>query len=56
MSYLQGKTLAYIGDGNNVANSLLICGALLGVNIRIASPEGYEPIPEVINKSVSLAA
>ena len=32
---LQGQTLAYVGDGNNVAHSLMICGALLGVNVRI---------------------
>ena len=40
-------TLAYIGDGNNVANSLLLACALLGTNFRIASPEGYE-VPEDI--------
>ena len=52
---LQGQTLTYIGDGNNVANSLMICGALLGVNIKVASPKGFEPLPEVINKARSLA-
>lgn len=40
---LKGKVLSYIGDGNNVANSLIICGALLGVEVRIACPNGYEP-------------
>jgi ornithine carbamoyltransferase len=39
---LDGLTLAYVGDGNNVARSLAILGALAGVNVRIASPEGYE--------------
>ncbi len=38
---LQGLTLAYIGDGNNVANSLLLATALSGMNFRIASPAGY---------------
>ncbi len=38
---LKGLTLAYIGDGNNVANSLLLAAALTGVNFRIASPPGY---------------
>ncbi len=43
--------LTFIGDGNNVANSLILCGALLGVEVRIACPEGYEPNPMVIKKS-----
>ena len=43
--------LTFIGDGNNVANSLLLCGALLGVEVRIACPKGYEPNPLVINKA-----
>jgi len=41
----QGRTLAYIGDGNNVAASLAHAAAMVGVNIRIASPEGHE-LPE----------
>ena len=43
--------LTYIGDGNNVANSLILCGALLNVEIRIACPKGYEPNPVVIKKA-----
>ena len=43
--------LTFIGDGNNVANSLIFCGALLGVEVRIASPKGYEPNVSVINKA-----
>ena len=43
--------LTYIGDGNNVANSLILCGALLGVEVRIACPSGYEPNPMVIKKA-----
>ena len=46
--------ISYIGDGNNVANSLMICGALLGNNVRIASPRGFEPLPSVIKKANSL--
>jgi len=38
---LGGLTLAYIGDGNNVANSLLLAASLVGMNFRIASPSGY---------------
>ena len=43
--------LTFIGDGNNVANSLILCGALLGVEIRIACPKGYEPNALVIKKA-----
>ena len=50
---LKGQTLAYIGDGNNVANSLMICGALLGVNIRIATPKGFEPSSSMVEKARS---
>ncbi len=52
---LEGQTLAYVGDGNNVAHSLMICGALLGVNVRIGSPEGFEPLDEVVAKARALA-
>ena len=47
-------TLSYLGDGNNVANSLILCGALLGINIRIASPKGFEPKPEILNKALQI--
>jgi len=43
--------LTYIGDGNNVANSLILCGALLGVEVRIACPNGYEPNSSIIEKA-----
>ena len=43
--------LTFIGDGNNVANSLIFCGALLGVEVRVASPKGFEPNESVINKA-----
>jgi ornithine carbamoyltransferase len=42
---LEGLTVAYIGDGNNVARSLAIVGAIAGVNVRIAAPEGYQLEP-----------
>jgi ornithine carbamoyltransferase len=42
---LEGLTLAYVGDGNNVARSLAIVGALAGVKVRVASPPGYELEP-----------
>ncbi|MGH9225811.1 MAG: ornithine carbamoyltransferase [Acidimicrobiales bacterium] len=43
---LAGRTLAYVGDGNNVCKSLMVAGKLAGVSIRVASPPGYEPIPD----------
>ena len=43
--------LTFIGDGNNVANSLILCGTLLGVEVRIACPKGYEPNPIIIKKA-----
>ena len=46
--------LTFIGDGNNVANSLIYCGALLGVEVRLACPRGYEPNPLVIQKANEL--
>ena len=52
---LAGQTLSYIGDGNNVAHSLMLCGALLGVNVRIGCPEGFEPLPGVLDQARSLA-
>tara|TARA_Y100000589_G_scaffold166807_1_gene158781 strand:+ start:851 stop:1774 length:924 start_codon:yes stop_codon:yes gene_type:complete len=42
--------LTFIGDGNNVANSLILCGSLLGVQVRIACPKGFEPNPVIIDK------
>ena len=43
--------LTFVGDGNNVANSLILCGALLGVEVRIACPKGYEPNSLIIEKA-----
>ena len=46
--------LTFIGDGNNVANSLILCGALLGVEVRIACPKGYEPNSLVLKKAYDI--
>ena len=51
---LAGHTMAYVGDGNNVAHSLLFASALTGVNIRVASPPGYEPQGAVVQQARSL--
>ena len=50
----QDVVLTFIGDGNNVANSLILCGALLGVEVRIACPKGYEPNSLVIKKAYEI--
>lgn len=50
---LKGIRLAYIGDGNNVANSLIEASARTGINITIACPEGYEPDPNVLDRARS---
>ena len=42
---LRGVEIAYIGDGNNVAHSLMLCAAKTGASLRIATPSGYEPLP-----------
>ena len=46
--------LTFIGDGNNVANSLILCGALLGIEVRIACPKGFEPNSLVIKKAMEI--
>jgi ornithine carbamoyltransferase len=40
---LEGLTLAYVGDGNNVCHELMLAGAKLGVRVRVATPPGFEP-------------
>lgn len=44
---IKGLKLAYIGDGNNVANSLLLGGTKMGMHVAAACPSGYEPAPEI---------
>lgn len=53
---LSGRTLAYVGDGNNVLTSLLFGAALAGMRVRAATPEGYEPNPEVVQRARALGA
>ena len=43
--------LTFVGDGNNVAHSIILCGALLGVEVRIACPKGFLPNPLIIEKA-----
>jgi len=48
MSALEGVRLAYIGDGNNMCNSLIVGGLTCGLNVSIAVPEGYDPHPDIL--------
>jgi ornithine carbamoyltransferase len=50
-----GLTLTYLGDGNNVAHSLLLGCALVGLNIRVATPATYQPLPEIVAKAKEIA-
>ena len=52
---LAGLKLAYFGDGNNVAHSLLKAGAMAGMHVAVASPAGYEPIPQVVDAAQDIA-
>src|SRR5262249_37006014 len=52
---LKDLCLAYVGDGNNVAHSLLLTAAFLGSKICIATPRGYEPNAEIVNDAQKVA-
>ncbi|HEX7195427.1 MAG TPA: ornithine carbamoyltransferase [Candidatus Limnocylindria bacterium] len=52
---LAGLRLAYVGDGNNVAHSLMLAGALAGLDVRVATPDGYGPDPAVVERARALA-
>jgi ornithine carbamoyltransferase len=52
---LKGLTLAYVGDGNNVCNSLIFAAAKTGLNIAVATPAGYAPNDQVVKESKEAA-
>jgi ornithine carbamoyltransferase len=52
---LKGRTIAYVGDGNNVATSLVHAGAMLGVHVHVASPEAYQLPHAVVQQATSHA-
>jgi len=52
---LNGIRLAYVGDGNNVANSLIEAAAITGIRLSIACPKGYEPPAQVIDRARALS-
>jgi ornithine carbamoyltransferase len=54
---LAGRSLTYLGDGaNNMAHSYLLGGATAGMHVRIGSPEGFQPAPEVLKRAAEIAA
>ncbi|MEX2275604.1 MAG: ornithine carbamoyltransferase [Actinomycetota bacterium] len=53
---LGGLTISYLGDGNNVTHSLLLGGAKCGMHVRVATPPGFEPIPQVVHRATEIAA
>ena len=55
LGHWEGHTLAYIGDGNNVAHSLMSSAARLGMNFRLACPDGYEPDATLYEEAEDIA-
>jgi ornithine carbamoyltransferase len=53
---LAGRTMTYVGDGNNVAHSLLLGGVLAGMHVRVATPPGYEPLQSIVVRANEAAA
>lgn len=51
---LEGRKLAYIGDGNNVAHSLLLAGAMAQMTVAVATPPGYEPSDKIVETARAL--
>ena len=54
--HLDGLTVAFVGDGNNVYHSLALLGVALGMEVRLAHPPGYAPSPGVVERAGELAA
>jgi ornithine carbamoyltransferase len=50
----EGLRICYVGDGNNVAHSLMLAGAILGADVAVACPEGYEPDAEIVKRAEEL--
>jgi ornithine carbamoyltransferase len=53
---LEEAAVAYVGDGNNVCHSLMLAGAMVGSDIRVAGPAGYEPASEIVTRAKEIAA
>lgn len=52
---LEGAVVAWLGDGNNVCNSLLLACGMTGINLRVATPRGFEPPRQVVDRALELA-
>lgn len=53
---LEGIKVAFVGDGNNVAHSLMLSAVRLGASFAVATPEGYDPKPDIVSLARELAA
>ncbi len=54
LGVLRGRQLVFLGDGNNVCHSLLLGGAAVGLHVRVATPAGYEPAPDIVAEAALL--
>ena len=52
---LSGLTMTYLGDGNNVAHSLILAGSMMGMHVRVATPKGFEPDGKIVEKAQMIA-
>ncbi len=55
LAEIKGKTLCFVGDGNNVLHSLLYCCSKLGINMKIATPAGYKPSNKILQSAITIA-
>ncbi|MCK4463480.1 MAG: ornithine carbamoyltransferase [Candidatus Omnitrophica bacterium] len=55
LTEIKGKTLCFVGDGNNVLHSLLYCCSKLGINMKIATPNGYKPSNKILQSAMTIA-
>ena len=53
---LSGTKVAYVGDGNNVCHSLLLSGAMTGMDVRVATPEGFGPRQDIVDAAAAVAS
>lgn len=55
-SHLEGLKIAWIGDGNNVCNSMMFASAMLGMEMVVSSPKGYEPKAQILERAKALGS